>query len=104
MNRKPGRPMPATSFRDRDRAEAVAVAALTFLAAEPERLGRFLAISGIAPATVRQLARSPAFLGGVLDYLATDERLLLSVATELEIAPDKIMQAREILSPSAGES
>ena len=33
----------------RETAEALAIAALTFIAEEPERLGRFLALSGIGP-------------------------------------------------------
>ena len=38
-------------------AEALAVAALAFIAGEPERLGRFLAMSGIGPDSIRAAAR-----------------------------------------------
>ena len=40
-------------------AEGLAVAALGFIAAEPERLGRFLALSGIGPDSIRTAAREP---------------------------------------------
>ncbi|MGA7973300.1 MAG: DUF3572 domain-containing protein, partial [Pseudolabrys sp.] len=60
----------------REAAETVAIQALSFIAAEPERLGRFLGITGIGPAQIREAAREPGFLAGVLDYLAGDERLL----------------------------
>ena len=63
-------------------AEALAIQALTFIAAEPERLGRFLAVTGIGPAEIRMAAREPGFLVGVLDYLAADERLIAAFAAE----------------------
>ena len=43
-------------------AEALAIAALTFIAEEPERLGRFLALTGIGPESLRAAAREPGFL------------------------------------------
>ena len=61
-------------------AETMAIAALGFLAAEPERLARFLALSGLGPHNLRQAATSPGFLAAVLDHLAADERLLVAFA------------------------
>ena len=58
-----------------DAAEALAIQALSFIAADTERLGRFLAVTGIGPAEIRAAAREPRFLAGVLDYLASDEKL-----------------------------
>ncbi len=52
-----------------DAAEQVAVLALNFLAADAERLGGFLAATGIGPANLRQAAREPQFLAGVLRHL-----------------------------------
>ena len=40
---------------------------------EPERLGRFLALTGIGPPEFATAAREPGFLAGVLDHLAADE-------------------------------
>jgi Protein of unknown function (DUF3572) len=45
--------------QDRHAAEALAVAALGFIASEPERLGRFLAMTGIGPDSLRAAAREP---------------------------------------------
>jgi len=42
-------------------AEHLAIAALGFIAGEPERLGRFLAITGIGPDSIRAAAREPQF-------------------------------------------
>ncbi len=66
---------------DQDGAAAeLAIAALTFIAQEPERLGRFLALSGIGPESLREAAREPDFLLGVLDYVVADEALLVEFA------------------------
>lgn len=79
-------------------AEGLAVAALGFIAAEPERLGRFLALSGIDPDSIRAAAREPQFLAGVLDHITSDERLLLAFATENDIDPEAVMRARDVLA------
>ena len=57
-------------------AEELAIQALTFIAGDSERLGRFLAVTGIGPAEICTAAREPAFLAGVLDYMASDEQLI----------------------------
>ena len=63
-------------------AEALAIQALTFIAGDGERLGHFLAATGIGPAEIRAAAQEPGFLIGVLDHLAADERLLSAFAAE----------------------
>ena len=70
-----------------DAAEALAVQALTFLAADGERLGRFLALSGIGPAEIRAAASEPGFLAGVLEHLIADEALLTAFAAETGFEP-----------------
>lgn len=82
-------------------AEHLAIQALSFIAGEPERLGRFLAISGIGPHQIRAASREPGFLAGVLDYLSSDERLLLDFAAESSFDPPSIEKARAVLG--AGE-
>src|SRR5205085_2927407 len=62
---------------DREAAESLAVQALTDLAEGPERLGRFLALSGLGPDEIRIAAGEPGFLAGVLEYLSSEEPLLL---------------------------
>lgn len=82
----------------REAAETVAIQALTFIAADPERLGRFLGLTGIGPAQIREAAREPGFLAGVLDYLAGDERLLTEFARETDHDPITVSQARHVLA------
>ena len=71
----------------------MAIQALTFIAGDSERLGRFLAITGIGPAQIRAAAQEPGFLIGVLDYLAGDERLLSAFAAETGVDPAQIGKA-----------
>ena len=88
------------SSRDRARqeaAQALAVAALSFLASEPEHLGGFLAATGIGPNEIREASHDPNFLGGVLDHLSSDETLLIAFAQQHGIDPGEIERARAAL-------
>ncbi len=90
MTRRRGKP-------SADEAEVLAVAALSFLAEKPERLGRFLAITGIEPENLRAAAGTPGFLPGVLDHLIGDESLLLDFAAQQGIDPADVPAARAVL-------
>jgi hypothetical protein len=78
-------------------AEALAVQALSFLAAEPERLGAFLAETGLGPESVRAAASAPGFLSAVLDHLIGNEALLLDFAASRDLDPAAVVKAREVL-------
>ncbi len=91
-------PIDPAASSGRNAAEELAIAALGFIAAEPERLGRFLAVTGIGPESIRDAAREPQFLGGVLDHIAGDERLLLAFASENELDPNEVIRARDMLA------
>jgi len=84
-------------------AEELAIQALNFIGGEPERLGRFLAVTGIGPAEIRAAAREPGFLAGVLEHLAGDERLLTAFAADTGIDPAAIGKALVTLSDGAWE-
>ncbi len=78
-------------------AEGLAIQALSFIAGDADRLGRFLAITGIGPAEIRAAATEPGFLAGVLDYVAGDERMVTEFATEVGLDPSYIGIARAAL-------
>jgi hypothetical protein len=82
----------------RESAEMLAIEALGFLAQEPERLGRFLALTGIEAQSLRAAALEPNFLLGVLDHLAGDERLLRQFSEQKEIEPEVVPRARDLLA------
>jgi hypothetical protein len=81
----------------REAAETLAVAALSFLASEPEHLGQFLAATGIGPDDVRNAARDRAFLTGVLDHFSGNEPLLIAFAQHANIDPTEVERARMAL-------
>lgn len=82
----------------REAAEALAVEALSFLASDTERLGVFLALSGIGPESIRTAATEPHFLAGVLDHVVSDERLLLDFAEHQGVDPFDVTRARQALA------
>ena len=83
---------------DRDQAEMQAISGLQFIAGDPEQLARFLALSGVAPADLRDSAASPDFLSGVLDFFLGDEATLLAFAASTGCDPADIITARNLLS------
>lgn len=86
-----------------DRAESIGVSALLFLAADTQRLARFLTLTGVGPAQLRAESRSPHMLAAVLDHLLQDESLLLVFCAGDGIRPEEIAPARAALAEMAGE-
>jgi hypothetical protein len=81
----------------KEAAEGLAIQALTFIAQDGERLGRFLAATGIGPAEIRAAARQPGFFAGVLNHVAGDQALLASFAAAAGIEPATVDKARAAL-------
>jgi hypothetical protein len=97
-NPRRGWPRKADLSARKEAATELAIAALTFIAADDERLGTFLALSGIGPESLRAAARAPDFLVGVLDHVAGDEALLIAFAEHGEIDPADVVRARDLLA------
>jgi hypothetical protein len=76
-------PMTATE----EGAEILALQALGWLAADEDRLSRFLALSGLDPAALREMADSRDTARAVMDFLLSDEALLLDFCEVAQIAP-----------------
>jgi hypothetical protein len=81
-----------------EEATTLALVALAFLAEEPERLGRFLALTGLGPAELKAEAGSPATLAAVLEHLLGDESLLFVFAASKGVAPELVAPAHAILA------
>jgi hypothetical protein len=90
---------PTSRVQEREAAEAVAVSVLNFIAAEPERLSRFLSLSGLDVVHLRRVAAQPGFLAGVLAYLSGDEPLLLEFAAFAGLKPEAVASACRALNP-----
>lgn len=78
-------------------AAELAIVALSYLAADPEQLSRFIALTGIDPGAIRAAAQEPGFLAGVLDHVCGDERLLVAFAAHAGITPGDVAAARHAL-------
>lgn len=83
-----------------EEAEVIALKALAFLANDPERLSRFLALSGMGPDDIRQAAGSHDFQAGLLNHLLQDESLLLTFTAQEGLDPRAPAFAARVLSPS----
>jgi hypothetical protein len=93
--------MPLKTSQSTPDAEVIALNCLGFLAEDGERLGRFLALSGVSPASLRAQARDPSFLAGVLDYLLADEKLLLAFSEAHGVDPEIVVRSRVRLPGAA---
>jgi len=82
----------------REVAEIVAVQALSFIAGDPERLGLFLAESGIGPETLRTAAADPRFLASVLDFIMRDDATVKAFASVSQLHPTNIAAAHQALN------
>jgi hypothetical protein len=81
----------------REVAEIVAIQALSFVAGDAERLGRFLVETGIGPKTLRGSASDPHFLAGVLDFVLRDDATVKAFSDSSGHHPTTIAAAREAL-------
>jgi hypothetical protein len=89
--------MKARGPMTQEAAEGIAIQALSFIAGDGERLGGFLAATGIGPTEIRAASRQPGFLAGVLAYLASDERLAAAFALDAGCQPADIAKAHVAL-------
>jgi hypothetical protein len=78
-------------------AEILALQALGWLAGQEDRMSRFLALSGLDPATLRDVAGERETARAVLDFLLSDEELLLDFCEMAQIAPRMVPTYRNRL-------
>ena len=95
--------MTKRSFTPGQVAETVAIQALSFLASEPARLGRFLAETGLGPETIRKAATDPSFLLAVVDFVLNDDALIDDFCAAHEMKPRQLIAAREALGGPSWE-
>ena len=95
---------PTSHAANAERAMETAIEALTWLAADPSRLERFLSLSGLGPQNLRKAAAEPRFLSAILDYLASNETLLVEFAGDGGRAPEDVARAHAVLAePRLGD-
>lgn len=81
-----------------DQAETLALQGLTFLAGDPQRLVRFLSLTGLTPNDLRAFGSDPKLQAAVLEHLLGDESLLLVFAADAGAAPEAISPALDVLT------
>ncbi len=86
---------------DLDDAEEIGIRALAFLAADDDRLAKFLGLTGIAPNDLVAGARTAPMLSAILEHLSGDESLLLVFAAEAGLPPEQIGEALAMLGAVA---
>jgi hypothetical protein len=82
---------------NRDDAQSIAILALAYLARDGDRLDRFTGWTGLAVDDLAQAVANPDMLGGVLDYILSDEKLLIAFTEDAAIAPEDPARARRAL-------
>ena len=74
-------------------AQAVAIDALGYLSNTPDLMQRFLALSGIEAAQIREAAREPHFFAGVLKFFLAHEPDLLAFCEAAGTPPQSVQAA-----------
>ena len=78
--------------------ESIAIAALSWIAADGELINRFAALSGIEPAHMRSAATEPGFLAGVLAFVLAHEPTLMRFCDENDLRPENVAHAGRLLA------
>ncbi|MBL8883416.1 MAG: DUF3572 domain-containing protein [Hyphomicrobium sp.] len=95
---KPRKSPPA----NKEDADTLALQGLTFIAADPQRLVRFLSLTGLTPQDLKKWGQDPTLAVAVLEYLLADESLLLVFTAEKGIRPETVAPAHALLSGGHG--
>ncbi|MBW3098906.1 DUF3572 domain-containing protein [Pseudohoeflea coraliihabitans] len=83
--------------------QEIAISVLAWLADEPDLLGRFLDLSGLTTDTMRQAAREPGFMAGVLHFLMAHEPTLMQYCAASGTRPESVALAHRALAGGGGD-
>lgn len=82
---------------ERESAETMALSALGWLAAEEQRWQHYLSATGASAESVAHAAREPELLAAVIDFLLTEDSLVLGFAADAGVKPEAVLRARRLL-------
>lgn len=83
-------------------ARNIAIRALTFLTSNASILSRFLDVTGWTPAALASAGSRGAILAATLDYLMSEEDLLLTFAANYGLDPSEVALAHRVLQSGNG--
>ena len=82
----------------------MAIRVLGWMTGRPELLGRFMALSGVDGATIRQAAAEPGFLAGVTGFVMAHEPTLLAFCEENELKAEMVAACHyRLAGPEGGD-
>jgi len=84
-------------------AQIIGLKALTFVAADEERITNLCALTGIEAIELKRFAGNDEVLAGILDFLLEDESILLKFCRVADLQPETPKLARDVLSGVAPE-
>jgi len=101
--------MPLRAKKERPDPETLALMSLAQIAGDEALFARFFALSGLDQASLKASlsakgASGPAVLGGVLDFVLGDERLVLQLAGDFDLSPEEFARARRKLPGGMAET
>ena len=86
-----------TSLNQRESAETLALQAVSWLATDVAILGDFLNVTGAELSSLVADLKKPSFLAAVLDFILTEDQLVLDFASAVGIRPEEVATARAFL-------
>ena len=86
---------------EQETAEALALQALAWIAAQEDLMGVFLGSTGTDIETVREQAQTPEFLVSVLDFLTIDDAWVVGFCDAQGVGYDVPLRARAALPGGA---
>jgi hypothetical protein len=83
---------------DHDRAEIIAINALSFIASDEKYLSGYLRLSGMSlekvKAALENQDKMKTILGSILDFMMQNEKCLIEFAETYELIPEDVVKAR----------
>jgi hypothetical protein len=73
--------------------QETAIAVLSWLAAQPDMLGRFLSLSGMRADQLREAAAKPGFFAALIEFLMNHEPSLMAFCSETGTRPEAVVAA-----------
>jgi len=85
-----------------EQAQAIALQALAFIAGEENALIGLMNLSGLSLDAMKSQAGDPQFLAGVMDFVLSDEPLLLAFCEAADLPPETPLRVRRALPGGRG--
>jgi hypothetical protein len=80
-----------------EQAQVIALNIMTFLISEPDRAAALMHNTGMDAQDLRHAASNLQALAGVVDYLLSNDQLVVAFATDYGCKPESIMAVRRAL-------